>query len=116
MAIIRKIKARKKSDEESYSVTVTVGNDKTGAVSTVDLKIPTVKGQPVPNPKTMTLTYSGMDGSDKVYSYDYLGFSDDAVGYSYNMTATMKSAKGTQVGSSSTESVTVEAATEEMAS
>lgn len=116
MAIIRKIKARKQSSGGNYSAVVTVGNDNKGEVSTVDLKIPTVNNQPVPNPTTMTLTFSGMDGSDKVYSYGNLTFSDDAVGYSYNMTAIMKSAKGTQVGSPSTESVTVEAATEEMAS
>lgn len=109
MGIIRLIRTKKKRNSPNdYNVTVTVGDDPNNQVKTVEVTIREVGEQPTPEPPKVVLTYQSMEGEDRVFSTDTLGFSENAVGYVYPMTAVMKNSKGGKIGSSSTQDVTIE--------
>ncbi|BDS12105.1 hypothetical protein [Aureispira anguillae] len=113
MPIIRNIKTKQKKNGTSYQVTVTVGEDTTNSVKTVDVYIPAVSGQPDPEPENVTLNYSGTSGEDRIFSYEDLGFSSNAAGLTYEMTATMKNNTGGTIGTPVAEPVLVEEYNEE---
>lgn len=113
MGIIRNVKTKQKRSGTNYEVTVTVGEDENKEVKTVTVSIPTVSGQPTPNPENLTLNFLMNVGEDRIFSTDTLTFSSNAAGYTYDMTATMKDNGGSTIGSPVTEPVLVEESGEE---
>lgn len=109
MSIIRNIKAKNKSNGKT-KVTVTIGNDNSNSVKTVTVYIPSIEGQPNPEPENITLNFEKMSGQDRLFSYDKLHFSSDPVDFTYEMTATMKDGSGGTIGSPLTQAVQIEAA------
>jgi hypothetical protein len=108
MSIIRKIRAKEISTKTK--VTVRVGEDSSNSVKSVTVYIPTIQGQPSPEPENITLSFEKMDGEDRLFSYDKLDFSSPPTDFTYEMTATMKNGSGGTIGSPLTEGVQIEAA------
>lgn len=109
MSIIREIKAKSRNNGKT-KVTVTIGNDNSNSVKTVTVYIPSIEGQPNPEPENITLSFEKMNGQDRLFSYDKLNFSSDPVDFTYEMTATMKDGSGGTIGSPLTQAVQIEAA------
>lgn len=109
MAFIRRGKIRQKPTA-GYRVVVVVGDDsETNEVQTVDVTLPSVEGQPVPNVNEMTLPLKVIkENGNKRFVYADLDFSEDAVNFSYQLTAVMKNADNQPVGEPFTETVEVE--------
>lgn len=108
MTVIRNIKA--KTASEKCKITVKIGEDSSNSVKSVTLYIPTIEGQPNPEPENIVLGFEKMDGADRLFSYDNLHFSSDPTDFTYEMTATMKNGSGGNIGNPLTEAVQIEAA------
>lgn len=109
MAVIRGAKAKSKKKSKQAKITVTIGQDNSNSVKSVSVYIPTIEGQPNPEPENISLSFEKMDGSDRLFSYDNLNFSSDPSNFTYEMTATMKDGSGNTIGSPLTEAVLIEA-------
>lgn len=111
MTFVRRIRARKnKAKVTQTKITVTIGQDSSNSVKSVSVYIPTIEGQPTPEPENITLNFEKMDGLDRLFSYNNLNFSSDPSDFTYTMTATMKDGAGNTIGSPLTEAVLIEAA------
>lgn len=110
MAFIRRGGIRKKKSGTFYKVAVVVGNDtEENLVDTVEVSIPTIEGQPVPSPNTMTLPLKVVKANgNKRFVFSNLAFSDNAVNLPYTMTSMMKDVNGKQVGEPLTATIEVE--------
>lgn len=99
MAIIRR-GVIKKSPITAYRVVVVVGDDSTNTVETVDVSIPIVEGQAVPEPSIITLPLRKVKpNGNKRYVYTNLIFADgDPVGQTYELISVMKDINNAQVG------------------
>lgn len=110
-AFIRRGKIKRKQTA-GYKVVVVVGDDAANnEVNTVDVSIPHVEGQPTPaggttfcddvgtceTTVTLPLKVKKANGN-KRFVFKDLTFSEDAVNFSYTMTATMKDALDAPVG------------------
>lgn len=109
MAFIRRGKIRQKPTL-GYRVVVVVGDDsETNEVQTVDVTLPSVEGQPVPNVNEMTLPLKVVkENGNKRFVYADLDFNEDAVNFSYQLTAVMKNADNQPVGDPFIKTVEVE--------
>ncbi len=99
MAFIRRASIRKKPTT-GYRVAVVVSDDfDTDIVKTVEVKLPTVEGQPIPSKNLMNLPLRVVrENGNKRFVYAELDFSDDAVNSAYQLTGIMKDQNNKSVG------------------
>ena len=111
MGVIRRGKIQTFDNNNKSKVIVIVGEDsEENAVNTVDVKIPTVEGQPFPSPNNMTLSLKNVnEKGNKRFVFKELIFSSNPVGSTYSMIGTMKDKDNNPVGEPFTLTVKAEA-------
>lgn len=107
MPNVKIIKAAK--GPHGYSVNVSVENDSTNLVKTVEVTVHSSTGQPDPEPQTVALEYDYSIEGIRYFSNSSLNFSSNATGLTYNMTAKLLNASGQSL-SSSAQNVTIQEA------
>ncbi len=110
MPQIKKTKGQKGNIGTHYSISVTIESDPNKTVSTVEVFIPEVIGQPNAEPQTYTLNYILEANGKRLFRNDAVVFNANAVGYEYSMTFTMYDMYGNTIGTPVTAPIAIEEA------